>query len=206
MKEWITSDYHFGHKNITGPEGFCTTRRHLKDAEEMNAALIAAHNAVVSNDDRTYHLGDLTVGLKPQQIHELLMQMKGSFIFILGNHDSQKAFKKLNTFNYELPCGRMKYESFELVGKRLKANKKVYYLTHYPMGLGDKRLTLRNLCGHIHEDATTGINLLNVGIDSTEIGERPFGEPLLLEEAMRLVDEKYERHQQLTAADIKRYR
>ena len=33
--------------------------------------------------------------------------------------------------------------------------------------------------------------MLNVGVDSPELPERPFGEPILLEEAFALVDAKW---------------
>ena len=58
MKQYVTSDWHFGHNNICGPEGFVSTRKHFANAEEMNETIIANHNAVVTAADRTYHLGD----------------------------------------------------------------------------------------------------------------------------------------------------
>ena len=191
MKEWVTSDWHFSHNNICGPEGFVSTRKHFANAEEMNETIIANHNAVVSVEDRTYHLGDLAINAKPQTVHEILCRLNGSMIFDYGNHDNSRLMKYLMANNFELPCGRMKYEAFHEVGFKIKANKKVYYLTHYPLGLGEGRAIYRNLCGHIHDETTREANMLNVGVDSPELPERPFGQPILLGEAFALVDAKW---------------
>lgn len=191
MKEWVTSDWHRGHNNICGPEGFVTTRRHFASATEMNEVMTKNHNAVVANDDRTYHLGDMCINMKPQQLHEDLCELNGSFVFDSGNHDNSRTMKYLAAHNFELPCGRMKYEAFHEVGFKIKANKKVYFLTHYPLGLGEGRAIYRNLCGHIHDETARESNVLNVGVDSPELPERPFGQPILLEEAFALVDAKW---------------
>lgn len=194
MKHWITSDTHHGHRNICGPEGFVSTRRHFASPEEMDEALIAAHNAVVAADDHTYHNGDIAINLKPAQVHAILCRKNGSMTFDAGNHDNSKLLKYLKANNFLLPCGRMKYEGFHDLGLKLKANKKVYYLTHFPLGLGEQRAIYRNLCGHIHESPAREANMLNIGVDSPELPEgHPFGQPLLLEEAFALVDAKWER-------------
>lgn len=191
--DFITSDWHFGHRNICGPEGFVPTRTHFENTEEMNDTMIAAHNAVVGPLDTTIHLGDTNLNMKPTAVHELLRTLNGHFIFVKGNHDDSKLFKYLARNNYNLGDGNPKYLEFHEVGFRRKANGKVYLLSHYPLGLGERRKKLRNLCGHIHEDACREANQLNVGVDSPEIGDRPFGTPLPLEEAMALVDAKWQR-------------
>lgn len=191
MKQYVTSDWHFSHNNICGPEGFVSTRKHFSNAEEMNETIIANHNAVVTAEDRTYHLGDLAINAKPQTVHEILCLMNGSFMLYYGNHDNSRLMRYLMAHNFELPCGRAKYEEFHEVGSKIKANKKVYYLTHYPLGLGEGRAIYRNLCGHIHDETTREANMLNVGVDSPELPDRPFGQPILLEEAFALVDNKW---------------
>lgn len=191
MKQYVTSDWHFSHNNICGPEGFVSTRKHFANAEEMNETIIANHNTVVTAEDRTYHLGDLAINAKPQAVHEILCRMNGSFMLYYGNHDNSRLMRYLMAHNFELPCGRAKYEEFHEVGSKIKANKKVYYLTHYPLGLGEGRAIYRNLCGHIHDETTREANMLNVGVDSPELPEHPFGQPILLEEAFALVDAKW---------------
>ena len=103
MKHWITSDTHHGHRNICGPEGFVSTRRHFASPEEMDEALIAAHNAVVAADDHTYHNGDIAINLKPAQVHAILCRKNGSMPFDAGNHDNSKLLKYLKANNFLLP-------------------------------------------------------------------------------------------------------
>lgn len=78
---WFTSDTHFGHSNIIT---YCS--RPFRDAEEMDATLIANWNKRVSPRDTVYHLGDiwLTNKLRASSIHA---QLNGSITLIRGNHD-----------------------------------------------------------------------------------------------------------------------
>ena len=65
-------------------------------------------------------------------------------------------------------------------------------MTHYPLLLGGKRKKLRSFCGHIHDECAPDNNILNVGIDSPELSQgHRFGEPLLLEQAIELVELKF---------------
>ena len=187
---YIISDTHFNHNNICGPNGFIEGRRCFENAKEMNEWIIKNFNAKVHNDDHTYHLGDISLNSTQEEVHLTLNRLKGSFTFILGNHDSKGLFKYLESVNYRLPSGRMKY-SFEEVGLVLKHKKRMYYLTHYPLLMGDYRPLYRNLCGHIHDEYAPQSNGLNVGIDSPELPERPFGEPIALEDAFDLVERKW---------------
>lgn len=190
MTDYITSDTHFNHNNICGEDGFVPGRRIFPNAEVMNETIIKNFNEVVTNGDHTYHLGDIALNTPKNEVHQFLEQLNGSFSLFLGNHDHRRTFKELEKRNYKMPNGRMKY-TFHDIGIRLKANKKLYYLTHFPLELGQHRPIYRNLCGHIHELATRDANQLNVGIDSPEVPERPFGQPLELTKAMELVDEKW---------------
>lgn len=191
MMEYITSDLHFGHISMCGPEGFIETRRHFQDEKEMNETLIERHNEVVGQMDTTIHLGDFSMNLKPKVVLELFNQMNGHFILNKGNHDAQRVFNYLKHHNYLLEDGKPKFLEFHDVGFRRKANGMVYMFTHYPLGVGEQRKNLRSIHGHIHEYAASEANQLNVGIDSPEIGDRPFGQPIPLHEAMEMVDEKW---------------
>ena len=191
--EYITSDWHFGHRNMCGPDSFLETRKHFKDVTEMNQHLIAVHNETVKQEkDVTIHLGDICLGLKPKEVFEILKQMKGHFIFVKGNHDDSKLIKYLKNNNYRLGDDRDKFLGFEEVGIRRKSNGIVYYLTHYPLGLGQTRRNMRNICGHIHELPAREANVLNVGIDSPERPQTEcFGAPILLEDAFNQLHQKH---------------
>jgi len=95
-KVWITSDTHYGHKNIcrgvTGwrnPDGSIPIdqTRDFKNIDEMNDNIVKGINDVVGQDDVLIHLGDWSFGgfeniekfrdrIICQEIH-----------LILGNHD-----------------------------------------------------------------------------------------------------------------------
>lgn len=192
MKEYVTSDWHFGHTNMCGSEGFLPSRQHFKDTDEMDNYLIKTINSVVTNDDTLYHLGDLGLHRKPVDVFNILKRIKGQLVLYKGNHDSTKLFKYIKNNNYLMGDGRPKFVLHD-VGSIIKRNKKVYYLTHYPMGIGEYRKNMRSICGHIHENPARDANFINVGIDSPELPlDHNFGEPLLLDTAMSLVDSKWD--------------
>ena len=81
MTIWFTSDEHYGHANIIK---FCN--RPFSDVHEMTLGLIAKHNHLVKKGDTVYHLGDFC--WKPADVAEVLRQLEGEHILIVGNHDS----------------------------------------------------------------------------------------------------------------------
>lgn len=185
MKTYITSDLHLFHHNAMGVDGFIKTRLHFGDVEEMNETIIRAINSTVKKEDTLIHCGDFGFG-KPKVLFEQLERINAhKVILVKGNHDSSKFFKYIKNHNE-----KGKYELHE-VGLIKKANRKVYYITHYPLGLGENRKNLRNLCGHIHEEDPREANCLNVGIDSPSFPNLPFGTPVLIEDAFNKVEEKW---------------
>ena len=198
MKTYITSDLHLFHHNATGPDGLIKTRTHFKDAEEMNEAIIHAINSIVKEEDTLIHCGDFGFG-SPKILFEQLERINAhKVILIKGNHDSSKFFKYIKNHNEE-----GKYELHD-VGLIKKFNKKIYYITHYPLGLGENSKNLRNLCGHIHENDPRGANCLNVGIDSPSFPNLPFGTPVLIEDAFNKVEEKWSSWAEKNLGELKR--
>src|SRR5699024_459853 len=59
------------------------------------------------------------------------------------------------------------------------------------MDLGFQSAKRRNFHGHIHEKTVNKESCLNVGIDSPELGKRPFGEPIEWKEAVAIIEEKF---------------
>ena len=82
QKIWISSDYHFSHWNINN---HCN--RGFSSVEEMDGAIIAKHNSVVSDNDYFIHLGDLYWGHSVDTMTHYLSSMNGAKILLLGNHD-----------------------------------------------------------------------------------------------------------------------
>lgn len=184
VKEYVISDMHFFHRNICGEDSFMDTRKQFKDVEEMNEYLIREWNATVRPEDVVYHLGDFSMGAKVNSVVNVLERLNGTIWLIKGNHDNsplRKAVKNNTSLN-----SRIHWEDVGIILKRMH---KVVHMTHYPLILGD-RGNLVNLHGHIHELARPEPNLLNVGVDSPELDNHKLGKPLLLEDALGLVNKK----------------
>lgn len=85
MSIFITSDSHFGHKNIIQYEN-----RPFADIEEMNSKMIELWNQTVKPDDIVYHLGDVAPFKKETYITAIVKQLNGDKRLILGNHDREE--------------------------------------------------------------------------------------------------------------------
>ena len=83
MTDFVTSDPHLFHPLLANLRGYATP-------DEFNDAWVDAYNdAVRSQKDRVFILGDLTGGSLPatQRAINLLARLKGEKHLILGNHD-----------------------------------------------------------------------------------------------------------------------
>jgi calcineurin-like phosphoesterase family protein len=78
---WLTSDHHFGHKMIIAYED-----RPFKTVEEMDEMMISKWNEMVRPEDYVVHLGDFALCNKAH-IAELVSQLNGYKVIVLGNHD-----------------------------------------------------------------------------------------------------------------------
>lgn len=85
MKTWVSSDLHFGHKNILK---YSPKYRTFQDASEMNEAIVAGWNAKVNDDDLVYILGDVAF-CNAEKACELVKRLNGRKILIEGNHDAK---------------------------------------------------------------------------------------------------------------------
>ena len=81
---WITSDTHFGHKNVLE---FCPKTRPWSTIEEMDAAITDTWNTTIGKHDTVYHLGDFSFH-KRERTEELLKQLSGQKYLVYGNHCS----------------------------------------------------------------------------------------------------------------------
>ena len=86
MKTWVTSDLHFGHKNIMS---FCpvTRARFRNDVAYMNEQMVIEWNAMIAPEDTVYILGDVAF-LPAAKAAEYMMRCNGSKILIEGNQSS----------------------------------------------------------------------------------------------------------------------
>lgn len=125
---WFISDNHFNHTKIIE---YCN--RPFTSVEEMNKYMIDQWNDVVSKDDLVYHLGDFALCSDEEDITNLVQQLNGNIVLILGNHDR---------------WGRQKFLNCGFVGSHKKLEISDYILTHRPVDdLEDGKI---NIHGHIH--------------------------------------------------------
>lgn len=168
-KVWITSDTHYGHKNICRgvtnwrlPDGSVPIdqTRDFDTIERMNESIIQNINSVVGQDDVLIHLGDWSFGgFENVEIfrNRIICQ---NIHLILGNHDH-------HIENNRGGC----QDLFTSVShySRLTYKKKTFVLFHYPIasydGLNKGHIHLHGHC-HLPTNLRFGKGKkMDVGID-----------------------------------------
>lgn len=144
---YFTSDQHFGHANIIK---YCN--RPFENHQQMDKEIIKRYNSKVTNDDIVYFLGDLTLH-KHDIVGNLLKNLKGNKILILGNHDSLKPFDYIDL-------------GFTTVHTALEISTTSgnFILVHDP-AISQVDRSKQFLCGHIHDLFKSQKNCINVGVD-----------------------------------------
>lgn len=155
MAVFFTSDTHFGHKNIIR---YCD--RPFADVEQMDKELIRRWNNVVSDDDTVYHLGDFAFA-GTRRIEEILAQLNGKKILVLGNHDNATTMTRL------MSLGGPLYDVLpdaDLLGYGYQV-----YLGHHPIPYTIPNGWKHQICGHVHElwkvKTSRYSTVVNVGVD-----------------------------------------
>ncbi|OTO09195.1 hypothetical protein A5882_003525 [Enterococcus sp. 4E1_DIV0656] len=188
MNIFFTSDTHFGHKNICGPNGFEEKRKIFKDTHEMDKAIIKSWNKVVNEEDTVYHLGDFFLHNSYRACIDIINQLNGSIVWIAGNHDSHKSGRRLENYfknNSEGSKGKIK---FCPSGERLIVEGYTLYLNHFGLLTGPRK-KIFSVHGHIHAAKPMYLSHINVGIDNieSEFKDTPFGEPISLDSLLECV-------------------
>lgn len=157
-KVWVTSDNHFGHKNILSYENRVEKLK-VSTVEEHDKELVRRWNSIVGKDDLIIVLGDFSFkGAK--ETNELLKQLNGDKVLVRGNHDiflDDKKFDK-SLFKAVYDYKEIKYKGQEIA------------LMHYPIQDFKHQNMEENpavlLFGHIH---TFRVEIpkhsFNVGVD-----------------------------------------
>lgn len=158
MKTWITSDLHFGHKNIMK---FCpqTRARFRDDLAYMNNAMVEEWNARVEPGDLVYILGDVAF-MSGSDAGRIMNRLNGDKILVEGNHDRKTLMDE--TFR-----GAFK-EIHKYLDITYDGHKCVMF--HYPIHEWDQmHRGALHFHGHLH-GGTTGMEkyrCMDVGMDST---------------------------------------
>lgn len=165
---YITSDLHFGHKSVMK---FCPNTRPWSDKDEMNQALIQHWNDLVGVDDTIYHLGDFSF-MRRGKTEEVLSQLNGNKIFILGNHD--------NRDNEKVLAGHGETHHY----LKVRHNEHKVVMFHFPIMYWDMMDHGRiHFFGHMHGDLEYDGRAMDVGFDA-------HGRILTLDEAIDKVKDK----------------
>jgi calcineurin-like phosphoesterase family protein len=152
-KSFVTSDTHFGHKNIltfTDDEGKLT--REFDSVEEMDEHMVDNWNRIVRPVDKVYHLGDVAIQKKSISIVE---RLNGKKILIKGNHDifSLKEYAK---YFKDVRAYRM----FPGEG---------FILSHIPIHPRQLQGRWRyNIHGHLHQNLVGDERYINVCVEQTD--------------------------------------
>ena len=158
MKTFITSDLHFGHKNIMK---FCpvTRARFRDDVSYMNEAMVKEWNDMVTPEDLTYILGDVAF-MSGSDAGRIVNRLNGTKILVEGNHDRKTLMDA--TFR----------NAFAEVHKYLDINyngtKCVMF--HYPIAEWDQmHRGAVHFHGHLHgnKSGLEGFRALDAGMDAT---------------------------------------
>lgn len=174
---YYTSDLHFGHKACLEFDN-----RPFSSVEEMDAALIERWNRKVQNKDTVYVLGDVS-WYKTDKTCEIVSQLRGRKILVLGNHDH---FKDRIHECFEEVCS---YKEINLPG-----NVHVI-LSHYPIPFFNRRrYGAFMLYGHVHahnewimtEKFKLELEQMNIKCNMFNVGCMLYNyEPVTLEEILQ---------------------
>lgn len=134
--DFFISDLHFGHENIIKFD-----IRPFNNVENMNNIMINNWNKVVTNTDTVYILGDMFCSINSANAIEILVQLKGYKVLIMGNHDK--------IFNKEFANHFIEISDY----KEIQCKEKHVVLCHYPIPCFNNHF-LNNwyhFYGHVHQ-------------------------------------------------------
>jgi calcineurin-like phosphoesterase family protein len=169
MTLWFTADTHFGHASIIE-----YANRPWATAEEMDEALVERWNSCVQPNEDVWHLGDFAVGLKVDQIEEVLRRLNGRIHMVLGNHDERGLGKNASGFVNKGLLASVDYGIADL-----KHHRQHVVMSHYAMTVWNRsHFGAWMLHGHSHGSLNPEPTLLrmDVGVDGAPYGWLPLAE------------------------------
>ena len=153
---WVTSDLHFGHKNVLK---FCPTTRPWRDVDEMNFKLKESWNNQVQENDLVIVVGDFSFMNEVDTVYTL-QTLKGSKALIVGNHD----MKMMDRFNFRKEF----IFTRDLVSLVIKGQK--YVFCHFPIYEWDSmQRGSMHIHGHCHGNRpinSVGGRIIDAGWDA----------------------------------------
>jgi calcineurin-like phosphoesterase family protein len=180
QRTFVTSDQHFGHKNIIKYQD-----RPFNTVEEMDNHYIERWNAVVGPDDFVFHLGDFTLSREPNVVDNYFARLNGKIWLLRGSHDDPNWYynsniKFFSKSGYEVVrAGEV--VTLELIGWDTNPHNKCVVLHHYAQRVWDRsHYDSYHFFGHSHG------NLKGIGY-SMDVGADCYDEPIELKQAIKTV-------------------
>ena len=166
-RTWVTSDQHFGHKNI------CIFLREngeklrpWDNCDDMDDELVRRYNEYVKPGDKCYFLGDVCINRKALAT---ISRLNGDKVLIKGNHD---IFKLEDYTKY-----------FRDIRAYMVTNHIIF--SHIPIHDQSKSRFLANVHGHTHSELVKNMNghvddwYINVCVERTDF------QPVLLDDIIK---------------------
>lgn len=145
---YVWSDIHWGHKNIMKYAG-----RPYPSTELMNQCLIGNYLNIVKPEDIVIFGGDIGF-LSENAINQILYQLPGYKIQIIGNHDIHRDGKVFDlAFDERHLCMTLDTTLEQLL------------FTHYPLATVPSGC--RNVHGHIHQHPAPSEHHVNICVEHT---------------------------------------
>ena len=132
MNTYFIADTHFGDDSIIIYE-----KRPFENSQEMDQLLIKNWNDVVDSNDTVFVLGDFTSYTDSHKIKDILSQLNGCKILIMGNHDRDRSAEEWRTLGFsECSMWPIVYKEYFIL-----SHEPLYINTNMPYG---------NIYGHVH--------------------------------------------------------
>lgn len=193
IRYWFTGDLHLGHKNILD---IC--KRPFSTIEEHDRTMIGNHNSLVRDEDITYNFGDVGYKCEPKYMSDMIRQMKGRLVIILGNHDKAlRTALRLGFLDKEVQNGKLEiaggydavWDDTLDISKRIEINGQRIFISHY--GHRTWPTAFRgawHLYAHSHGNLPSLYKSIDVGVDA--VSNKYF--PISFEEVSKIMASKNE--------------
>ena len=165
-KDYFIADTHFGDGNIIRYEN-----RPFASVQEMDTAMIAKWNQVITDEDTVYVIGDFSAYHDEEKDRELLNRLNGKKILIIGNHDMHRNSEEWRALGFmECSPWPIIYQGF-------------FLLSHEPLYI-NSNMPYANIYGHVHGNAS----YKDASPQSVCVSvERIDYQPITLDEVMRRI-------------------
>lgn len=171
MRNWFSSDFHWGHSNILK---MCN--RDFVDIIEHDRAIIENHNSLVAENDISWNLGDIAYRCSPDYVAKKLACLNGKIMIVMGNHDKplRQAYemgflnKMLNSGKIEIIGGEMAIKDHTLyIAKTIEINGQRIFISHmaHKTWINSFRGSW-SLHGHSHSKIISVYKSIDVGVDA----------------------------------------